>query len=359
MAPMSADEVREAGRLRRQSPPVVTKPLTQSPEVSKGAVLVTGGAGFVGAHLALALTRRGRRVVVYDLAPALPTFLRFAAAAGSIVHHRSDTTDPGQLVAALVGEGVTQVVHTASLLAEPESLLNPRRFLRVNAEAVWQLCDIARSLPGIGRIVTVSTRSVYGSYAPEEGPISEDFAPRPVAFYGASKAAADLVLGIYRQQLGLDVAAARITGVYGPFQNYPHPLSEMVDAAVSGREFRMAAGGDYLYEFTYIKDVVAGLLALLDAERLSHAIYNLGGGVQSPLSEVAAAVRRAVPGAIVEIGPGQPAGAAPRAALSVERMAGELGFRTSWSLEAGVAEHVQWRRDGSYGGPVERGPQGI
>ena len=329
--------------------------MTQAPDVSRGAVLVTGGAGFVGAHLALALARRGRRVVVYDLAPALPPFLEEPVRSGLVAHHRSDTTDPGQLVAALVGEDVTQVVHTASLLAEPESLQRPRLFLRVNAEAVWQLCDIARGIPSVGRIVTVSTRSVYGAYAPEEGPITEDFAPRPVAFYGASKAAADLVVGIYRKQLGLDAVAARITGVYGPFQNYPHPLSEMVDAAVAGREFRMAAGGDYLYEFTYVKDVVAGLLALLDAERLAHPVYNLGGGVQHRLSEVADAVRLAVPGAALDVGPGLPPGAAPRAALSVERMAEELGFRTSWSLQVGVAEHVAWRRDGVYGRPVEAG----
>ena len=294
-------------------------------------------------------------MIVYDLAPSLPTFLHDAASQGLIVHHRSDTTDPGQLIAALLAEGVTQVVHTASLLADPESLQRPRQFLRVNAEAVWLLCDIARSIPSIDRIVTVSTRSVYGAYAPEEGPIVEDFAPRPVAFYGASKAAADLVLGIYRAQFGLDAVAARITGVYGPFQNYPHPLSQMVEAAVEGREFRMAAGGDYLYEFTYVKDVVAGLLALLDADQLEHAVYNLGGGAQHRLFEVAAAVQKAVPAATLEIGPGLPAGTPLRAALSVERMAREVGFRTSWSLEAGVAEHVAWRRDGSYGRPVEAG----
>jgi nucleoside-diphosphate-sugar epimerase len=318
-----------------------------------GAVLVTGGAGFVGAHLSRTLLLRGRDVVVYDMAPSVPEFVAAGATDGTLTHLRSDVTDPAQLVEAMLGHGVTDVVHVAALLAEPESIQRPRLFLRVNAEAVWQLCDIARHIPALRRIVTVSTRSVYGKYTPEEGPIDETFAPRPVAFYGAGKAAADLVLALYREHFGLDVTAARITGAFGPHQNYPHALSQMIDAAVEGRPYMRDRGGDYLYEFTYVKDVVRGLLALLDADRLSHPVYNLGSGQQHRLSEVADGVRAAVPSAEIEVGPGLPEGSSPRASLSVERIAGDVGFRTIWSLERGIAEHVRWKTDGSYGEPVE------
>jgi nucleoside-diphosphate-sugar epimerase len=318
--------------------------------VSK-TVVVTGGAGFVGAHVVRALARRGDRVIAYDPAPALPSDI--VAADAGVVHLRSDVTDPGQLVEALVGHGATHVIHVAALLAEPESLQRPRAFLRVNAEAVWQLLDVGRNLPDRQRIVTASTRSVYGRYLPEEGPILEDFAPRPVAFYGAAKAAADLILTLYRQHYALDVAAARITGVYGPGQNYGHPLSEMVDAAVEETSYVRDRGGDYLYEFTYVKDVVRGLLMLLDADRLAHPIYNVGSGTQEKLSEVAAAVTRHVPGADISIGPGLPDGAAPRAALSVDRIHGDVGYSTIWSLDDGIAEFIDFRRNGAYGAEVD------
>ena len=313
-------------------------------------VLITGGAGFVGAHLARACLLRGDRVIVYDLAPTLPAFVEDED--HQLTHLQSDVMDPGGLVEALVKHGATHVVHTAALLAEPESVHRPRHFLKINAEAVWQLLDIARHVPHLQRIVAVSTRSVYGHYTPDEGPITEDFMPRPVAFYGAGKAAADSILELYRKHYGLDAVSARITGVYGPGQNYSHPLSKMVDAAVGDTAFKLERGGDYLYEFTYVKDIVIALLKLLDAEHLDQAIYNVGGGRQYRLSDVAGAVSRMVPGANIHVGSGLPEEMAPRAGLSTERIRRELGFRTRWSLEEGIAEFIAWKRSGDYGPDV-------
>ena len=319
-----------------------------------GPVLVTGAAGFVGSHLVRALRARGRDVIAYDLASALPAHAidDMGEGSGGVVHLHSDVTDPGQLVEALVTKGVTDMVHTAALLAEPESLARPRQFLRVNAEAVWQLCDIVRHLDKVRRVITVSTRSVYGAYRPEEGPLTEDFLPRPVGFYGGSKAAADIAVALYRERLGLDVVAARITGVYGPGQVYRSPFGDMIEAAVRGTPYLRERGGDYPYELNYVKDVVRGMLALLDAPELAHPLYNVGNGKSYPLAEAASVVRRVVPGALIEIGSGLPEGVAPRASLSVDRLRSETGFVSAWTLEEGVRETVQFLRDGTYGSEV-------
>jgi nucleoside-diphosphate-sugar epimerase len=319
-----------------------------------GPILVTGGTGFVGSHLTRALLRRGRHVIVVDRAPRIPNFVLEDDPPGKLTYLCGDINDPGCIVAALVEYGTTEVIHTAAIaVADAESLADPRLHLRVNAEATWQLCDLARHLPNIRRIVTVSTRAVYGLYTPEEGPIDENAAPRPEAFYGASKAAADLGVVQYREHFGLDVVIARLVGAYGPYQHYPGPLAQMVDAVVEGRPYRQATGGDYLRELTYVKDVVRGLLTLLDAKQLQHPIYNVSSGFQVPLTEVAAILRQLVPGASIELGSGWLAGAPPRAALSVERLAAETGFRVCWSLEDGIRELVACKRSGVYGAPVE------
>lgn len=263
--------------------------------------------------------------------------------------------------------GVSEIVNIASLLvvegpviapqfgglADGMSLVDPVPFLRVNAMAAWQLCEIARQSRKVRRVVTVGSRAAYGEYAPEEGPINEEFALRPTGIYGASKAAADLVARVYRERLGVDVVVARVTGVYGPWQTHAQPLSRMVDAAVAGTPFSLAAGGDYMYEFTYVKDVVRALLLLLDAPMLRHCIYNVGVGVQHPLSAVARTIRSIVPEATIDVGPGVPLGVPLRAALSVDRIASDVGFRAKWSLLEGIAEFIDWRRKGTYGLAVE------
>lgn len=324
-----------------------------NPSNHDAPIVVTGGAGFVGGHLARALLARGRHVVVFDLARTLPEFIEQGSQGGKLTHLRGDVTDPGTVVEALAASGAIEVVHAAGVVGQRESNANPRLYLRSNAEAIWQICDIARRLPRIRRVINISTRSVYGRYAPEEGPLDEAMAPRPEAFYGAAKAAGDLAVAQYRKHCGLDVLSARITGNYGAYINYPVMLTSMIDAAVEGKPYRLDSGADLLYEFTYVKDTVRGLLALLDAKQLKHPLYNVSSGQNVPLGEVAATVRKAVPDAKIEIGPGQLAGAPPRAVQSVERVAAEIGFRPKWSLEDGVREAVTCRRTGGYGVPVE------
>ncbi|MEU2005068.1 SDR family oxidoreductase [Rhodococcus sp. NPDC019627] len=275
-------------------------------------VLVTGAAGFVGSHLTRALLERGAAVVALDLADRLPQFVTNGLDSPPVTYIVGDVSDSHQIASAVLQFGVTDIVHTAASLAEPESILRPRHFLKVNAESVWALCDIARSLP-IRRLVAVSTRSVYGTHSPEGGPVNEEASPRPVAFYGASKAAADIVAVQYAKHFDLDLVIPRVTGAYGPHQSYPQFLSDMIDAAVRGEAFHRDVGGDSQTEVTYVKDIVRGLLALLDAATLRHTIYNVGSGMQVSLSELAHIVQTFVPEADIEIGPGLDPAAAPRA----------------------------------------------
>jgi nucleoside-diphosphate-sugar epimerase len=266
-----------------------------------------------------------------------------------------DVTDVGMLLDLIESRGVSDVIHTAAQIGEKQSLVDPRRFLRVNAESVWDMCDAFRNT-NLRRLICISTRSAYGSYPPDAGPLSETAALRPEAFYGASKAAADIVLAAYRAHFGLDAVAVRITGLYGPGQTYHTPLSEMVEAAVMGKPYYRASGADFRYELTYVKEVVRGLLSILDAERLQYPIYNITAGDQPRLAEVAEIVKSCVPEAVIELGVEPDEGLAPRARMDGSRLEEELGYLPIWSMPDAVHELVDWYRDHAYGREIESSP---
>jgi nucleoside-diphosphate-sugar epimerase len=203
-------------------------------------------------------------------------------------------------------------------------------------------------LHGVKRMIYVSTRSIYGEYLPQDGPIGEEFVFRPVAFYGATKCAADLLARTYRKVYGYDTMAVRITGVYGPGLTYPHPLYNFLKSALDGKEVYQERGGDYLYEFTYVQDVIRGLIMLMDSPSLQHEAYNLATGKQVTLAEVGHAVAKALPGSVVKIGPGFASGAVPRAALDIRRIQEEVGFQPAYDVYTGVRLFADYLREGRY-----------
>ncbi|MGH3758229.1 NAD-dependent epimerase/dehydratase family protein [Actinophytocola sp.] len=318
-----------------------------------GTVLITGGAGFVGSHLVRALRLRGRHVVVYDLADELPRHVLEVATGttGAVTHVRADVTDTERLAEVVARHDVRYVVNAAALLGEPAATRRPLDALRVNAEVVWRLCELARRAGTIRRVLTISSRSVYGDQ-PHAESLTEDSRPRPDGVYGGSKAAGDLGAELYREHLGVDVVVARITGPYGPGQRHQTDLLRMARAACEGRPYDGGPRGDLPREYTYVKDITGALLVLLDTPRTRHCVYNVSAGVQSTLTEVAGALRTALPDADLRRTPGSPSGAGRRATQSIQRLREEFGFCPRWSLVDGVGELVDWIRHGDYGLPV-------
>jgi nucleoside-diphosphate-sugar epimerase len=318
------------------------------PTKTQRTVLVTGAAGFLGSHVTRALLRRGHRVVACDLA-AQPEGRYGLYDPALLRYFKSDFTDRAALAQLLAAAPVTDAIHIAGILPgnNPDAF-TPETYLRVNVQASWQLAETLRALPGFRRMVAVTSSAVYGIYPPEAGPIAETAAPRPTGFYGASKASMDLALAQYRAK-GLDVAAGRLPGLYGPWGRYPGPLFKMVEAAAAGTPYRLPQGGDARFEQICIKDVARGLLALMDAPRLSHYVYNLGINHDFPVSQIARDVKKAVPSADIEVGPGEIPGRTPQAPMSSQRIAEDIGFKPKFSLETGLAEYIRWTKTGDYG----------
>jgi UDP-glucuronate 4-epimerase len=262
-------------------------------------VLVTGSAGFIGYHLAHRLLRAGVRVVgVDDLNDYYSVALKEARNARLLgepgyAFVRANLADKAVLRELLMGESFTTVFHLAAQAGVRYSLENPDAYLRSNVDATLNLLEAARFAPHPPHLMLASSSSVYG--ASTRYPYREDDpADRPLALYGATKRADELMGHVYAHLFGLRVTMLRFFTVYGPWGRPDMALYRFVEAILGDREIELYNGGDMVRDFTYVDDIVDGVLAL-DAARKDESlpafdIFNLGAGQPRPLREFVEAI---------------------------------------------------------------------
>jgi len=310
------------------------------------AVLVTGGAGFIGSHVAEALLARGDAVVVVDDLSSgrranVPAAARFV---------QGDLAEPGLAERAL--DGCDRVVHCAARPSVVVSVDDPVASNRANLEASTRLC-VAAARAGVRRLVYSSSSAVYGGT--DESPADEERRERPLSPYGMNKLAAEQLFRMAPGLWGLDTFSLRYFNVYGPRQDPGSPYSGVVSlfitAALAGRAPVIHGDGLQSRDFTYVDDVVRANLAALDTEQADGRVANVGRGHSVTVAALWAAVAAAC---------GRPelhAGHAPtrpgdiRHSRAATRRAHEwLGFEARTPLDAGLRLTVAWYRSAASGG---------
>jgi UDP-glucose 4-epimerase len=244
-------------------------------------VLVTGGAGFIGTHVAQALVDRGQQVrILDDLSTSHPARLPPAAdlAVGDIV-------DLATVEAAMAGVG--RVVHLAARRTVPRSFADPAGTDRVNRAGTAIVLDAARRA-GVRRVVFASSSSVYGDASAM--PTPEDTPPNPMSPYAASKLAGERLCRDAAHD-GVDTVCLRYFNVYGPGQRaddaYAMLMPRTLDALRRGVEITVHGDGHQRRDFTYITDAVAATLAALDAPQpFRGGRVNVAGGQSHSVLEV-------------------------------------------------------------------------
>jgi nucleoside-diphosphate-sugar epimerase len=314
------------------------------------ALLITGAMGHVGNELVRQAAARGHSVVAQYRSTFREADAR--AVSGDVTWARCDLADPYELAALVLRYPIEGCIHTAAVPNDQVARPDPMAAIRANAGAVAALLDVAR-LRSWRRFLYVSTGSVFQNATDPSRPILEDAQPIVTNVYSTTKHCGELLTAMYRSQYGLSAATVRISWVYGPplvprrRDNPRGPIPVYLKAALRGEPLSEASGGDFAASFTYVEDVAAGLLAAYAAPALNHDVYHLGLGVNFTAREVAEAVRAAVPGAVIEVGPGT----APwtdhtrmRGPLAGERLQLDAGFVPRYDVAAGIAAFAAWMR---------------
>ena len=324
------------------------------------AVLVTGAAGFIGAHVAGALAARGETVIGIDdlngyYAPQLKRDRLAALAGGRDVRFvQADFADAAALDAAVAGERIDRIVHLGAQAGVRHSLENPQAYVRANLVGHANVLELARARRA-AHLVYASSSSVYGGNTALPFRV-DDRVDHPVSLYAATKKADELMSESYAHLFRLPQTGLRFFTVYGPWGR-PDMAPWLFTAAIlAGRPITVFNDGRMRRDFTYIDDVVAGVLAALDrppaddgaskpgGSLAPHALYNLGNSRAEPLDRLIALIEQACGRAAVrEPLPMQP-GDVTETYADIAESTRDLGFAPRTRLEDGVPRFVEWFR---------------
>lgn len=314
-------------------------------------VIVTGAAGFVGSTLVERLLAEGRSVIGLDsFDPFYPEVqkranLRVATRSDRFRLVEGDIRDDAALARAFAG-GADAIVHLAALAGVRPSLERPVVYADVNVRGTAAVAQ-ASVEAGVARMVFASSSSVYGER--EGGPFREiDPVERPISPYAATKRAGELLLHSFHHAHGLSVTCARIFTAYGPRQRPDLAIRKFADRMLRGESIPVFGDGSAVRDFTYVDDLVDGLVRAIDGGA-GFSILNFGAGRTVSVVEVIAALERALGcKAAIDWLPRQP-GDVSRTWSDSSAAREALGYAPRVSLEDGIARFAQWLRSDAGG----------
>src|SRR5687768_7707885 len=304
--------------------------------------LVTGGAGFIGSHMAEELVRGGERVRVVD---SLITGKRDNLAhLPQVEFIQGDLADPG--VAQRAVAGMDYILHQAAIPSVPRSVEDPITSNRANIDASLNLLVAARDAR-VRRVVYAGSSSAYGDTPTL--PKVETMPTAPLSPYALQKLVAEQYCQMFTRLYGLETVTIRYFNVFGPRQDPSSPYSGVISlfigALCEGRQPTIYGDGEHTRDFTYVANVVDGVLRACEAPAASGEVINVATGGRISLNQLFRAVRD-LTGATVE-----PIYAAPRAGdvkdsqADIAKAARLLGYEPTVTFEQGLEKTVEWYRD--------------
>jgi UDP-glucose 4-epimerase len=315
-------------------------------------VLVTGGAGFIGSFIVRQLLEKDVDVIVYDsftqyTSPLNSTYqhclqARFDGVREKIEIVRGDTRDREMLRRVLLEYQPTRIIHLAGLpLANLSKSFSEEAFSTIVTGTV-NLLEITRDLGTVKRFVYTSSSMVYGDF--QQTPCPEDHPKNPKNVYGGCKFAGEVMTTTYGRQYDIPYAIVRPSAVYGPTDVNRRVVQIFVENALMGRPLILHNGGSASLDFTQVDDLARGFILAAFHERAIGETFNITRGEGRTLKEMATIIQGLVPQAQVvdkEYADERP----KRGALDVSKARELLGYEPRYSLEAGLADYVQYVRD--------------
>jgi UDP-glucuronate 4-epimerase len=317
----------------------------------KQNILVTGAAGFIGSHAAEALVQRGYHVVgvdnfcdFYDRSWKEMNLKSVASHAGrnAVDVEEIDITDGAAIDRLVARTKPVAILHLAAMAGVRPSIEQPAYYARVNVEGTTHLLQAAVK-HGVRKFLFASSSSVYGNLGRvpfrEDDPVAE-----PISPYAATKRSGELLCYTFWHLSKLPVFCLRFFTVFGPRQRPDLAIHKFTRLISSGQPVPVFGDGSTSRDYTYVDDIVGGILASLDkCDR--YRIYNLGGSDPVTLSHLIAELEKAIgKQAIIDRRPAQP-GDVERTYADLSRSSEELGYRPRTSLADGLRKFVAWFRE--------------
>jgi UDP-glucuronate 4-epimerase len=245
------------------------------------SILVTGAAGFIGSHVTQAILARGERVIGLDnlndyYSPARKRAnLAEIGESGAFRFIEGDIRDMDTLRALFAAERPDLIIHLAAMAAVPYSMKYPLLYEDVNVRGTLNLLEMAREF-SVHKFVLASTSSIYG-HTDKIPFVETDSTDRPLAPYPATKKAGEVLAYTYHHLYGLKCAVLRFFNVYGPRGRPDMGPWKFTEAILNEREFTLYDEGRPRRDWTFINDIVSGILAAADTD-ITYEIFNLGRG---------------------------------------------------------------------------------
>ncbi len=312
-----------------------------------GSVLITGGAGFIGSHLSERMIAEGWRVVVLD------NFDEFYDPAvkrenlREILGHprfrlvEADIREPGAVEALIAAERIDAVVHLAARAGVRPSIADPLLYASVNLVGTTAVLEACRR-QGVGRLVFGSSSSVYGNN--RKVPFAEDDpVDNPISPYAATKKAGELICHTYHHLTEIRVACLRFFTVYGPRQRPEMAIQRFARLMAEGRPIQQFGDGTTERDYTFVDDIVDGILRALERAETFH-IWNLGGSRTVTLKSLIAKIaERLGVEPNVECLPAQP-GDVDRTWADIGLAARDLDWAPTVDIDRGLDRFTAWFR---------------
>ncbi len=311
-------------------------------------VLVTGAAGFIGSHVSIRLLGLGAKVIGVDnFDPYYARQLKdhnlkmVEEAGGDFVFKQMDICDTPALESLLKDQSVTGVVHLAAKAGVRPSIADPIGYALHNVVGTQSVLTAATNA-GCKRVSAASSSSVYGNN--EKAPFSEeDSVEHPISPYAATKRSCELIGETHNHLTGLPVAMLRFFTVFGPGQRPDLAIRLFLNKIGRGDTITMFGDGSMSRDFTFIDDIVAGVLASYEKiDEHGYRIWNLGSDHPMELHKLISTVAEVVgKEAVVDQQPMQP-GDVNRTWADLSRSRSELGYGATTSIRDGIAKQWEW-----------------
>ncbi|MFL2668517.1 MAG: SDR family NAD(P)-dependent oxidoreductase [Alphaproteobacteria bacterium] len=317
-------------------------------------ILVTGAAGFIGYHVSAALLERGEEVVgvdivndYYDVRLKEARLERLQKQTG-FTFYKVDITDIEAMnkVVAAAGE-LQSVVHLAAQVGVRYSITNPFEYVQANLLGHMSILEICRNQPNFKHLVYASSSSVYGGNS--KLPFSvDDRTDLPISLYAATKKADELMSHCYGHLYGFSQTGLRFFTVYGPWGRPDMAIYIFCKAIFEGRTIPVFNNGDMKRDFTFIDDIVSGVIASLDKPPVSNnnqapcRLYNIGNHCSEPLMRVIGLIEETLgKKAKIDFQPMQP-GDLKESFADIGSIKTDLGYEPKTPIDIGIPKFVDW-----------------